>query len=137
MLAEKAGMPLAVLEQIEEGRLNFLSHTQRSRLARVLKITPREIRATEIAPPIYQPHDVKLESISGEAIAHFNNGKRLPLREMERNPEGFWPCPACGAGLRTHSSVREDLQHFSWLAYRVRCVECLFKLDFEENLSAS
>jgi transcriptional regulator with XRE-family HTH domain len=134
-LAERSNISRALIEQVEEGRLNFLSQTQRSRLANVLKLHISDIKAVEIEPPIYQLGDVELEYVTTDLMACFNNGKRLPLHEMERNPEGFWPCPDCGAGLHTVTRTREDLKHNVLLAFTIRCTECLFTLKHEHNLS--
>lgn len=134
-LAERSNIAHALIEQVEEGRLNFLSQTQRSRLANVLKLHISDIKAVEIEPPIYQLGEVVLEFVTNDLVACFNNGKRLPLQEMERNPEGFWPCPDCGASLHTVTRNREDLQHNAWVAFTIRCTECLFTLKHEHNLS--
>jgi transcriptional regulator with XRE-family HTH domain len=90
-LADRANISHSLIEQIEEGRLNFLSQTQRSRLSTVLKLHINELKAVEITPPIFQLGEVELEFITPDLIACFNNGKRLPLQEMERNPNGFKP----------------------------------------------
>jgi transcriptional regulator with XRE-family HTH domain len=134
-LAERSNVSHAMIEQVEEGRLNFLSQTQRSRLAQVLKLPVSEIKSVEIEPPIYQLGDVALDYVTRDLIACFNNGKRLPLLEMERNPQGFWPCPDCGAGVHTTTRTREDLQHNTLLAFTLRCTECLFTVKHEHNLS--
>jgi transcriptional regulator with XRE-family HTH domain len=136
-LAERSNVSSALIEQLEEGRLNFLSQTQRSRLANVLKLHISDLKAVEIEPPIYQLGDVTLEYITDDLIACFNNGKRLALHEMERNPEGFWPCPDCGAALHTVTRDREDLKHNALVAFTIRCSECLFTLKHEHNLSES
>ncbi len=131
VVAEKSGLSLALLEQLEEGRLHFLSVMNRTRLTRVLKMTPTELKQYETPPPITLTGDVVLQSIDYHLVAHFNNGKRLPLKEMERNAEGFWPCPDCGAELTTLTHLREDLEHKAWVVFKIRCTHCLFKLDHE------
>jgi transcriptional regulator with XRE-family HTH domain len=131
VVAEKSGVSLALLEQLEEGRLHFMSVMNRTRLTRVLKITPAELKQYETPPPLTRMGEVVLQSVDYHLVAHFNNGKRLPLREMERNAEGFWPCPDCGAELTTLTHLREDLEHKAWVVFKIRCTHCLFKLDHE------
>ncbi len=130
-LSEKSGLPLGVLEQLEEGRLLFLSVTNRTRLARSLKMTPQELKQVESPPPITLLGDVHLLQIDRTHVAHFNNGKRLALKEMDRNNEGFWPCPDCGGELITNTFLREDLENKSWTVFKIHCSHCLFKLDYE------
>jgi transcriptional regulator with XRE-family HTH domain len=130
-LAVKSGVSLGLIQQLEEGRLNFLSVMNRSRLARVLKITPTEIKQHEIEPPDVLLGNVKLVTVDRNHIAFFNNQKRLALKEMDRNPDGFWPCPDCGAPLDTVTHAREDLEHNPLVAYKIRCTHCLFTLKHE------
>jgi|GEM_PF-394197 len=133
-LAVKSGLSLGLVQQLEEGRLNFLSVMNRSRLARVLKMTPNEIKHHEIEPPEVLLGNVKLVTVDRNHIAFFNNHKRLALKEMDRNPDGFWPCPDCGAPLHTLSHLREDLEHNPWVAYKIRCTHCLFSLKHESPI---
>ncbi|XVJ51074.1 MAG: helix-turn-helix transcriptional regulator [Vampirovibrio sp.] len=130
-VAEKSGIALGILEQLEEGRLLFLSVMNRGRLARVLKCVPQELKQYEREAPHVQTGAVALEHVNVHHIAFFNNGKRLPLKEMERHPEGFWPCPDCGGELLTRTHLREDLDYQAWLVFKLRCSHCLFKLDHE------
>jgi hypothetical protein len=130
-LSEKSGLPLGVVEQLEEGRLLFLSVTNRTRLARSLKMTLQEIKQVESPPPITLLGDLRLLHVDASHVAHFNNGKRLALKEMERNNEGFWPCPDCGGELVTNTFLREDLENKSWTVFKIHCSHCLFKLDYE------
>ena len=46
-LADRAGIAIEVLEDIESGKELFLSVTQRQKLARVLKCSPSEIKKYE------------------------------------------------------------------------------------------
>jgi hypothetical protein len=131
VVAEKSGLSIALLEQLEEGRLHFMSVMNRTRLTRVLKMTPAELKQYETPPPITLTGNVVLQSVDYHLVAHFNNGKRLPLKEMERNAEGFWPSPDCGAELTTLTHLREDLEHKAWVVFKIRCTHCLFKLDHE------
>jgi hypothetical protein len=134
-LAEKARLPLSFVEQLEEGQVVFLSQYQRGLLARALSLEPAEIKRLELwhheAFSTWEvPELVSQQPTTGHLF--FSNGKSLPLREMQRHPEGFWPCPHCGANVGCLTRLLEDHEGFLVLKSRVTCTACLFQCSVEE-----
>lgn len=125
-LAEITALPLSFIEDVEGGIERVISATQRLRLARALRVpgdwllmnTP--VSVTEIAQPRVNRR--------GELLAY---GKRLPLRAMMAQPDGFWPCPQCGAGLTTRTFERRDLDETPVTLADVQCSQCLFRANHE------
>ncbi|MCS6267674.1 MAG: helix-turn-helix domain-containing protein [Vampirovibrio sp.] len=134
-LAEKARLPLSFVEQLEEGQVIFLSQYQRGLLARALSLEPMEIKRLELwSHESFSTWEVPTLSSHHPQTGHllFTNGKSLPLKEMQRHPEGFWPCPHCGASVRCLTSLLEDHEGFLVLKSRLTCTACLFQCSVEE-----
>jgi hypothetical protein len=134
-LAEKARLPLSFVEQLEEGQVIFLSQYQRGLLARALGLEPLAIKQLEQwSHEAFSTWEVPELASQQPTTGHllFSNGKSLPLREMQRHPEGFWPCPHCGAAVRCLTSLLEDHEGFLVLKSRVTCTACLFQCAVEE-----
>jgi hypothetical protein len=137
-LAEKARLPLAFVEQLEEGQVVFMSQYQRGLLARALSLEAIEIKRLELwTHEAFSTWEVPTLTAQHPTTGHllFSNGHSLPLREMQRHPEGFWPCPHCGASVRCLTSLLEDHEGFSVLKSRLTCTACLFQCSIEEPQS--
>jgi transcriptional regulator with XRE-family HTH domain len=126
-LAELTALPLAFIEEVESGVERVISTTARLRLARVLRVPAswlqyRDAKAHEA--------DISVPRVNrrGELLAY---GKRLPLRAMQAQPDGFWPCPACGAGLFTRTFERRDLEDTPITLVKIHCPACLFQASHE------
>jgi hypothetical protein len=134
-LAEKARLPVAFIDQLEEGQVIFLSQYQRGLLAKALHLEVYQLKQLE-----QWQHEAFSSWEVPELLSHhpttghllFSNGKTLPLTEMQRNPEGFWPCPHCGAAVRCLTSLLEDHEGFALLKSRLTCTSCLFHCTVEE-----
>lgn len=125
-LAELADIHFDLLEEIEESKLTFLSHVQRSRLARALKLETDQLRVLERWVPQHTAPHADDTTLAEHRYDNSPFLKRLPIHEMLRHPEGFWPCPSCGAALQTHSFPRETLEGIPLLEVKIRCSQCLF-----------
>ncbi len=134
-LAEKARLPLSFVEQLEEGQIIFLSQYQRGLLAKALSVEPIAIKRLELwSHEAFSAWEVPTLTTQQPHTGHllFSNGKSLPLKEMQRHPEGFWPCPHCGSSVRCLTSQLEDHEGFLVLKSRITCTACLFQVSVEE-----
>lgn len=134
-LAEKTRLPQAFIEQLEEGQVLFLSHYQRGLLAKALGLETQQLKQLEhwqheAFSSWELPTIASLQATTGHLL--FSNGKTLPLKELQRHPQGFWPCPHCGAGVQTLTSLLEDHEGFVLLKTRLTCSSCLFQANIEE-----
>lgn len=131
-LAARSGLSVELVEDIEAGLETVLATTTRRRLARVLQVPSLWLRAeeetahwfagsartTEPPQPLTWRVNRKNELIAGN--------KRLPLLAMAQQPDGFWPCPNCGAALRVRTFERRDLEETPITALALTCTQCLF-----------
>lgn len=111
-LAIAANIPLAEIEEIEEGKVLFLSVTVRQALAKVLKCEPSEIKALE--------KDVVNNTISPEIIES--------MKELILNGAGGLKCPQCGAPLVTKVEKMYDLEDNLVLHPKAHCTKCPFQI---------
>ena len=111
-LAIAANIPLSEIEEIEEGKVLFLSVTVRQALAKVLKCEPTEIKALE--------KDVVNNTISPEIIES--------MKELILNGAGGLKCPQCGAPLVTKVEKMYDLEDNLVLHPKAHCTKCPFQI---------
>lgn len=111
-LAHKTNIKQEFLEDIESGKELFLSVTQRQQLARVLKCSPKELKALE--------KDYKFEFISTETINELKN--KILNRETNLR------CPLCGEPLITRIAKMYDLEDNLVLQPKAHCVKCIFQI---------
>ncbi len=111
-LALAANVPLTEIEEIEEGRVLFLSVTVRQAIAKVLKCEPAEIKALE--------KDISDNIISQEIIDS--------LKELILNGASGLKCPKCGAPLETKISKMYDLEDNLVLHPKAHCTKCPFQI---------
>ena len=111
-LAVASNIPLSEIEEIEEGRVLFLSVTQRQALAKVLRCEPSEIKVLE--------KDIVDNIISPEIIES--------LKELILNGAGGLKCPKCGAKLDTKIEKMYDLEDNLVLHPKAHCTKCPFQI---------
>ena len=111
-LSVASNIPLSEIEEIEEGRILFLSVTQRQALAKVLKCEPSEIKILE--------KDIADNIISPEIIES--------LKELILNGAGGLKCPKCGAALDTKIEKMYDLEDNLVLHPKAHCTKCPFQI---------
>lgn len=111
-LAVSSNIPLNEIEEIEEGKILFLSVTRRQALAKVLKCEPEEIKALE--------KDISENIISDEIIES--------LKELILNGAGGLMCPKCGAPLVTRIAKMYDLEDNLILHPKAHCTKCPFQI---------
>lgn len=111
-LAERAGIELEIIEDIESGRELFLSVVQRQKLARVLKCSPLEIKKYE--------RDYEFDVISEEKIDELK--KSILQRKLDLR------CPLCGEPLVCRIAKMYDLDENLILKPKAHCVKCVFQI---------
>ena len=112
-LAERTGIPIEVLEDIESGKELFLSVTQRQKLARVLKCSPTEIKKYE--------REYEFNLVDNDAIEDIKS--RILKRETNLK------CPMCGEPLITRIARMHDLEDNLVLQPKAHCVKCIFQIN--------
>lgn len=121
-LAEKAAMPLALLQELEEGRQVFLAVAHRQRLARVLRLYPYQLEALEKpdagTPP---PEDTSTTQAKETALNL--------IRQTHR-------CPECQATVRIKQFRRSDMHGHGVTMVQYTCTQCLFRhrIETEDDL---
>lgn len=111
-LANKTNISLEVLEDIESGKELFLSVTQRQQLARVLKISPKELKEYERSYEFQEISDDVIENLKTQILNH-----KTDLR-----------CPMCGEPLITRIAKMYDLDDNLVLQPKAHCVKCVFQI---------
>lgn len=111
-LAIASNVSLEDIEEIEEGKVLFLSTTTRQSIAKVLKCEPSEIKALE--------KDITENIISDEIIES--------LKELILNGAGGLKCPKCGAPLVTRIAKMYDLEDNLILHPKAHCTKCPFQI---------
>lgn len=111
-LANKTSIKLEILEDIEAGKELFLSVTQRQQLARVLKISPKELKEYERSYEFQEISDDVIDNIKTQILNHKTN-----LR-----------CPMCGEPLVTRIAKMYDLEDNLVLQPKAHCVKCVFQI---------
>ena len=107
-----ANIPLNDIDEIEEGKVLFLSTTVRQALAKVLKCEPEEIKSLE--------KDISSDIVSTEIIES--------LKELILNGAGGLKCPKCGAPLVTRIAKMYDLEDNLILHPKAHCTKCPFQI---------
>ena len=111
-LSISANISLNDIDEIEEGKILFLSTTVRQALAKVLKCEPEEIKALE--------KDISSDITSVEIIES--------LKELILNGAGGLKCPKCGAPLVTRIAKMYDLEDNLILHPKAHCTKCPFQI---------
>jgi len=111
-LANKTNIKLEILEDIEAGKELFLSVTQRQQLARVLKVSPKELKEYERSYEFQEISDDVIDNIKTQILNH-----KTDLR-----------CPMCGEPLITRIAKMYDLDDNLVLQPKAHCVKCVFQI---------
>lgn len=111
-LANKTSIKLEILEDIESGKELFLSVTQRQQLARVLKVSPKEIKQYERSYEFQEISDDVIDNIKTQILNHKTNLK----------------CPMCGETLVTRIAKMYDLDDNLVLQPKAHCTKCVFQI---------
>ena len=111
-LADRASIPIEILEEIESGKELFLSVTTRQKLARALKCSPSEIKSYE--------REYEFEMVPEEKIDEIKS--RILNRETNLR------CPICGEPLITRIARMHDLEDNLVLQPKAHCVKCVFQI---------
>ena len=111
-LANKTNIKLEILEDIESGKELFLSVTQRQQIARVLKVSPKELKEYERSYEFQEISDDVIENLKTQILNH-----KTDLR-----------CPLCGEPLVTKKTKMYDLDDNLVLQPKAHCVKCVFQI---------
>ena len=111
-LANKTNIKLEILEDIEAGKELFLSVTQRQQIARVLKISPKELKEHERSYEFQEISDDVIDNIKAQILNH-----KTDLR-----------CPMCGELLVTRIAKMYDLDDNLVLQPKAHCTKCVFQI---------
>ena len=111
-LSKKTNIKPEVLEDIEAGKELFLSVTQRQQLAKVLKCSPKDLKALE--------KNYEFQIVSDDCI----NELKTKILNRETNLK----CPLCGEPLITRIARMHDLEDNLILQPKAHCVKCIFQI---------
>ena len=111
-LANKANIKLEIIEDIESGKELFLSVTQRQQIARVLKISPKELKEYE--------RSYEFEEISDDVI------ENIKIQILNRKTD--LRCPMCGEPLVTRIAKMYDIEDNLVLQPKAHCTKCVFQI---------
>lgn len=111
-LANKTNIKLEVIEDIESGKELFLSVTQRQQLARVLKVSPKELKEYERSYEFQEISDDVIDNLKTQILNHKTN----------------LHCPMCGEPLITRIAKMYDLEDNLVLQPKAHCVKCVFQI---------
>lgn len=111
-LASKTNIKIDILEDIESGKELYLSVTQRQQIARVLKISPKELKEYE--------RSYEFESISEDVIES--------IKTQILNHKSDLKCPICGEVLVTRIAKMYDLDDNLVLQPKAHCIKCVFQI---------
>ena len=111
-LANKTNIKLEILEDIEAGKELFLSVTQRQQIARVLRLSPKELKEHERSYEFQEISDDVIDSLKAQILNH-----KTDLR-----------CPMCGEPLVTRIAKMYDLDDNLVLQPKAHCTKCVFQI---------
>ncbi len=113
-LAKKSALSIEMIEQIESGQELFLASTIRQKLAKGLKVMPKEIKPYEKHP------DLSL-------LPETEQVTFIKQRILEHDIDGL-ECPVCGSRLITRIAKMYDLEDNLVLVPKARCEKCPFQI---------
>ena len=111
-LANRAHLPLSMIEDIEAGKELFLPATVRQNLAKGLKCALEDIK--------YYEKDFDVDLVSMEVID--------VLKERILMGDSDLTCPKCGAKLITRIAKMYDLEDNLMLHPKAHCEKCVFQI---------
>lgn len=113
-LSKKCNLPLKTIEDIENGNELFLATSVRQRLAKGLKVEPKEIKKYE-----------KNVDVSLSSDAKYIDD--LKIKILAGEGEGCL-CPVCGSKLVTRIAQMYDLEDNLMLHPKAHCTKCPFQI---------
>ncbi len=114
-LAQKAQVPLELVEDVEAGLVTFLSPAVRQKLARALRSKSDILAEVENK----QDSPKKASPILRKQI----------LDAIIRSPYDTHICPECNAKLQIQYFERRDLEDNPLIAIKINCSKCLFRVE--------
>ncbi len=111
-LADRTGIDISVLEDIESGKDLFLPVTIRQKLARIFKCSPNEIKKYERDYEFQVISDEVLDDLKARILKHETNLK----------------CPICAEPLITRVAKMYDLEDNLILIPKAHCTKCVFQI---------
>lgn len=113
-LANKANVPLEIIENVESGQDLFLPSTVRQKLAKALRLELHQLKSIEKQPSVRKEipadyiEELKLRILEGQLV---NNA-----------------CPVCGSELICRVAVMQDLEDNIVKHPKARCSKCPFQI---------
>lgn len=114
-LSKKSGLTIEQIEDIEAGKDLFLPATVRQKLAKGLKINPKDIKEYE---------RILLVSYDSVTPQYIEDVKRTILNGDVENLR----CPICGSKLNTKIVRMLDLENNIALHPKAQCNKCSFQI---------
>lgn len=114
-LSKKSGLTIEQIEDIEAGKDLFLPATVRQKLAKGLKINPKDIKEYE---------RILLVSYDSVTPQYIEDVKRTILNGDVENLR----CPICGSKLNTKIVRMLDLENNIALHPKAQCSKCSFQI---------
>lgn len=111
-LANRSGVDLQIIEDIESGKELFISVTIRQKLARALKLQPADIK--------------HYEKVVNEVIV--TQEQLEDIKEMILAGEEDLYCPLCGSKLVTRVAKMYDLEDNLVFHAKAHCSKCVFQV---------
>ena len=112
-LAKKSIISISLIENIESGQELFLSPPVRQKLARALKLEPREIKVFEKRELDFEPNAEYIQILKEKIL----NGELEDL-----------PCPICKSKLVCRVAEMYDLENKLMKHPKARCSKCPFQV---------
>ncbi len=116
-VADKAQVPVKMLEDIEAGIETFMAPAIRQRIARVLQVRPSQLREVEKSMLVEAPDGPVMRA----------KGKTLHEAILS-DPDDAHFCPRCEAPLAVRVFERRDLRDKPLIVIKANCTKCLFRL---------
>ncbi len=126
VLADKTGLAVEQIEDIESGLVSFLSTTVRQRLARGLRLKPSQLFEVEIRPASERDQETSEE----EDNLSLTETERFWFSYIPQKPETCI-CPRCGERVIITRFERWDLDHHLLWVDKAHCSVCLFRTEKE------
>lgn len=112
-LAMRANLPLSVIESIESGQELFLSTSIRQKLAKGLKLEPKDIK----------PYEKSVQD-NGVKANYIENIKQMILSNETQSLN----CPVCKSKLDCRIEEMYDLDNILVKHPKARCSKCPFQI---------
>lgn len=122
-LAERALLPVELIQDVESGIELFLSPAIRMKLARALRVKPHILQDVEKPGP---EHNKSFHALDPRLYK-----LKEAFYRMVDNPDAVEACPQCGNALVLQRFERKDLQDQPITHYKLHCSGCLLRYQAE------